>query len=187
MLLQVKMKEISDMIKWTLTIILTVIFSVLHIRGSGTELVGHLLHQQLFFIPIILASFWFHLRAGLIVAVIISVIYITSMQAHMTSPDMKITLLSQVSLYLFIAALIGWLATRLDNQQKQVIKDEKNRSVITLVFAFHSLVETKACRTLAPRQRPQLVLGTGCHPIVVPHLVRQAQAALTVRTVLRRT
>lgn len=136
MLLQVKMKEISDMIKWTLTIILTVIFSVLHIRGSGTELVGHLLHQQLFFIPIILASFWFHLRAGLIVAVIISVIYITSMQAHMTSPDMKITLLSQVSLYLFIAALIGWLATRLDNQQKQVIKDEKNRSVITLVFAL---------------------------------------------------
>jgi len=125
------------MLKWTVTITLITILSFLHIQGSGTELEGHLLHQQLFFIPIILASFWFHLRAGISIAVLISIIYFSTMQIHMTNPDIRITLISQISLYLFVAALIGWLTTRLDKQQKQAIKNEKSRAMVRLVSALN--------------------------------------------------
>lgn len=125
------------MLKWTVTITLITILSFLHIQGSGTELEGHLLHQQLFFIPIILASFWFHLRTGISIAVLISIIYFSTMQIHMTNPDIRITLISQISLYLFVAALIGWLTSRLDKQQKQAIKNEKSRAMVRLVSALN--------------------------------------------------
>ncbi len=124
------------MLKWTIIITIILILSFLHVKGSGTELDRHLLHQQLFFIPIILASFWFHLRAGLSIAIILSIIYFSTMQVHMVNPDIKITLISQISLYLFVAALIGWLTARLDKQQKQAIRNEKSKSIITLVSAL---------------------------------------------------
>lgn len=138
------------MIKWIITAILIVILSALHIQGSSTEIEGHLLHQQLFFIPIILASFWFHLRAGLIVAILMSIVYLTTMLPHMTSPEIKITVISQIALYIFVAALIGWLTARLENQQRATIKAEKERSIVKLVsalsneiFGIASALETK--------------------------------------------
>lgn len=124
------------MIKWTFIITLLVIISYFHIQESRTELESHLLHQQLFFIPIILASFWFRLRAGLCVAVIASTIYSSALLIHMNNPGIQITLISQISLYLFVAALIGSLTSRLDKQQKNALKEEKERSVITLVSAL---------------------------------------------------
>jgi signal transduction histidine kinase len=96
----------------------------------------HFLHQQLFFIPIVLTSFWFRMRAGLIIAVIISTIYLTTMLAHMSSAELTATIVMQVVLYLLIAVLIGWLTGRLKKQQEQAIRDAKSKSVTQLASAL---------------------------------------------------
>lgn len=124
------------MMKWIAILTLIAILSFLHIQGSRTMLEGHLLHQQLFFIPIILASFWFHLRTGLVIAIIVSGIYISSMFYHMSSPSIQISVYTQISLYILIAALIGWLTDRLDKQQQQAIKDEKLNALAKLAAAL---------------------------------------------------
>jgi signal transduction histidine kinase len=105
---------------------------------------SHLLHQQLFFIPIILAGFWFRLQTGLFVAAVVSAIYISSMVFHMHSPSVQVMVFTQISLYIFVAALIGWLTGRLEKQQQQTIQDEKWRSVTKLAsvlgFEIHEIV-----------------------------------------------
>lgn len=133
--------EVKIMVKWIVILSLIAVLSVLHMQGSRTMLEGHLLHQQLFFIPIILASFWFHLRTGLVIAVIVSGIYISSMFYHMSTPHIQIAVYTQISLYILIAALIGWLADRLDKQQQRAIKDEKLSVLAKLAAALSFEIE----------------------------------------------
>ena len=126
------------MFKWTSVISLIVVISFWHIRGSHLSLEGHLLHQELFFIPIIFASFWFRLPAGIIVACIVSMIYLSSMVTHLAMPGIRIAVASQIVLYILIAALIGWLTSRLHGQQLQIIKDEQRSSLAKLASALSS-------------------------------------------------
>ena len=66
----------NDMTLKTVTIALLIgSISIVHIMYHGSEMGFHILHQQLFFIPLILASFWFGLRSGAIVAAITSLLY----------------------------------------------------------------------------------------------------------------
>ena len=144
--------EAKVFIKWAIIIAITAILSFLHMQGGSILFETHLLHQQLFFIPIILASFWFRLRVGLIVAVIISAIFVSSMVHHMTSPSIELTVYLQIALYLFVAALIGWLTGKLEKQQQQAIKAEKWRSVTQLASAL-SLEIQDVVRSLETRYR----------------------------------
>ncbi len=60
------------------TLVLTLLIgslSAAHVMYHGSQLGLHILHQQLFFIPLILASFWFGLRVGFILATVISLLY----------------------------------------------------------------------------------------------------------------
>ena len=55
----------SKLFKIVLIAALIVIISVLHYGAIRGNLGLHILHRELFFIPILLASFWFGLKFGL--------------------------------------------------------------------------------------------------------------------------
>lgn len=129
------------MIKWIIISFLIAVLSFWHIHGSTTNLESHLLHQELFFIPIILASFWFRLQAGITTAVFVSFIYLYSMIPHMDNDDIRIAVYIQMALYLLISTLIGWLAERHHKQQLQMIEEEQIKSLTKLASALSTEIQ----------------------------------------------
>ena len=130
-------------IRWFLIIITITLLSYLHVFSPSHQMAAHILHQELFFIPIMLAGFWFRLPAGIAVAAIISAIYALPL-LYMPITDMPITeemkaaVYMQVSLYIGVGALIGWLATRLHDQQEKMINNER-RAVLAKLGSALSL------------------------------------------------
>ncbi len=124
--------------KWFLIIIAAALLSYLHVFSPSNQMAAHILHQELFFVPIILAGFWFRLPAGLVVATVISGIYALAMLNMSLTEEMKIAVYMQVSLYIGVGALIGWLATRLHNQQEKMINNER-RAVLAKLGSALSL------------------------------------------------
>lgn len=132
-------------LKLLLIVILAGAISAVHLLYTGTNSSFHVLHQQLFFIPIVLASFWFGLRVGLVAAVIISLLYGPAMVVQHHEGGTHLIVLTQVSLYLFIAFLIGWLSDRQRKQQNQLLKGEKistlGKAASTLSFEVRDIVK----------------------------------------------
>lgn len=96
----------------------------------------HILHQELFFIPIILTAFWFRLPAGVVVAAVISAIYALAMLNMPINEEMKTAVYTQISLYIGVAALIGWLATQLHAEQEEKRNNERRASLAKLGSAL---------------------------------------------------
>ncbi len=124
------------MARWLILVSLIVVLSAWHMHGSHLKLESHLLHQELFFVPIILAGFWYSLPWGLAVAILISAVYISSMIPHMGDPNVSAAVFIQVILYILIAGLLGWLTYKLRIQQEQIVKDEQWKSLTRLASAL---------------------------------------------------
>ena len=62
-------------LKTLFIVILIGSISAVHLLYTGSSIGFHVLHQQLFYIPLVLASFWFGIRAGLVTAVAVSFLY----------------------------------------------------------------------------------------------------------------
>lgn len=85
----------------------------------------HLFYQNLYFLPVILAGFWFGLRGGLITSLSITVLYLpfTVMNWKDFSPNDLNTLMEMV-LYNVVASILGILRDREQVKQKQLIEGE---------------------------------------------------------------
>ncbi|EKD39830.1 MAG: Histidine kinase [uncultured bacterium] len=99
--------------------------AAVHLLHPGSHTGFHIVNQQLFFIPLVLASFWFGARAGLATAVAVSFLYGPSMLFRHHEEGRFLVVFTQVSLYLSIAYLMGWLSDRQRRQQQQLLKNER--------------------------------------------------------------
>jgi signal transduction histidine kinase len=101
--------------------------SFLHMTTVPAKYGLHILHSELFFIPIILTSFWFGMRIGLGAAVLVCVIY-APMVVHDKTPThgaAYAVLFTQLAMYVFVSILIGWLSDRRQTQQRKFIEGER--------------------------------------------------------------
>lgn len=101
------------------------IISSLHILYHGSEPGIHVLHQQLFYVPLILTSFWFGLRSGAALAIVISLLYGVPMILRMHGESGHLVVFTQVCLYFFVSMLIGWLSDRERRQQSKLFQNER--------------------------------------------------------------
>lgn len=125
------------MILKTVTIALLIgAISAVHLMYHGTDMGFHILHQQLFFVPLILTSFWFGLRTGVIMAMITSLVYGIPMMYSQHESSGHLIVITQSCLYLLIAMLIGWLS---DRERKQQRKQFQNERITTLGKAASAL------------------------------------------------
>ncbi|MGB3225430.1 MAG: ATP-binding protein, partial [Desulforhopalus sp.] len=99
--------------------------SVVHILYHGSDPGFHILHQQLFFIPLILTSFWFGLRPGFFLAAIISLLYGLPMAFRSHEASDHLIIFTQISLYFLVALLIGWLSDKERKHQIMLFKNER--------------------------------------------------------------
>jgi signal transduction histidine kinase len=99
--------------------------TAVHVLYHGPEPSFHVLHQQLYFIPLILTSFWFGLRSGATIATFIGLLYGVPMifRSHEGSGHMVIV--TQICLYYTVGLLIGWLSDRERKQQVKMFQNER--------------------------------------------------------------
>ncbi|MGW8195222.1 MAG: ATP-binding protein [Desulforhopalus sp.] len=130
--------------KISLVVILTVIIAAVHLLYTGSNPVFHVLHQQLFFIPLVLASFWFGRGKGLLTAAVISALYAPAMFLKVHAEGSSLVVFTQVSLYLFVALLMGWLSDEQRVQQERLLKNERintlGKAASTLSFEVRDIV-----------------------------------------------
>lgn len=123
-------------IKWLLVVVLIISTSYLHLTMHGHDMSSHILHQELFFVPIILASFWFGLWSGLGVAAIVSLIYFLAFFDVESRSNIDLALYLQIGLYIGVAGLIGKLTNTLHEKQEKILRDEQRASLTKLVSAL---------------------------------------------------
>ncbi len=132
-------------IKSFLIIILVVAISIIHLLYTGSNTSFHALHQQLFIIPLVLASYWFGVNAGLLTAVIISAFYGPAMIFRHHQEGIDLVVFTQIAMYLFIAFIMGWLSDRQRRQQHQLLKNERistlGKAASALSFEVQDIVK----------------------------------------------
>ena len=111
--------------KFLTIIVLTGLITILHYSTGHGNMVLHILHRELYTIPILLASFWFGLRIGLSVSAIISVIYAAYILHSDGVHGDAITVFSQIIFFNLIAIVLGWVVDLQRKQQAELMQTEK--------------------------------------------------------------
>ncbi len=91
---------------------LTLLAAYLHYRSSHGSLALHLLHREFFFVPIILAAFWFGLKGGLISSLAVSLIYAPHVVEYSDPHGEVYTVISQLVTFVLMGFILGWLVRR---------------------------------------------------------------------------
>jgi signal transduction histidine kinase len=103
---------------------LVVLITVLHYSTIHGHLALHILHRELYFVPILLASFWFGLKFGFATALIVSLVYAPHVFVYDDPHSTLLTVVSQILVFNLVAVILGWLADRQRRQQKEILEAE---------------------------------------------------------------
>lgn len=95
--------------KHAVVILLIIIISILHFTTRVHHPFLHLIHQQLYLLPIIVTAYWFGKKYGLLVSALSAVLYLpwTLLAGHHESTYYHINNTLGVGLYFLVAYLIG--------------------------------------------------------------------------------
>jgi hypothetical protein len=86
--------------------VLILFITVLHYSTMHGELGHHIAHRELYFIPIILYSFWFGMAPGLAASAIISLVYAPHVYSYSEGNWMPV--LFQVLIFNLVALMLHW-------------------------------------------------------------------------------
>lgn len=105
---------------------LVAVFSVLHYITPASRPILHDVWRKLYFVPILLAAFWFGMRGGLVASVLISVIYLPHVLhqwAHIHTQ--REDALFDILLFNIVGGLTGFLAAREREQREKLEQAQK--------------------------------------------------------------
>lgn len=105
---------------------LVAVFSVLHYITPASRPILHDVWRKLYFVPILLAAFWFGMRGGLFASVLISVIYLPHVLhqwAHIHTQ--REDAVFDIFLYNIVGGLTGFLAAREREQREKLQQAQK--------------------------------------------------------------
>ena len=104
-----------------MVVILVAIITALHYGTMHGRLELHILHRELYFIPILLASFWFGIKFGLVTSVVVSSIYVPQVYFSNTPQSTALTIGFQILIFNLVAIILGYLVDRQKRRQQEVI------------------------------------------------------------------
>lgn len=100
------------MLKVTVVVVSVLVITAIHYSVTKADMGTHLIHRELFFIPILLASFWFGLKAGIITSLTVIVLYVHHLFFYGSAQDHGLTIIFQICIFLVVGILLGWLVDR---------------------------------------------------------------------------
>ena len=115
------MSEYVKPFKVAVIVLLVAIITVLHYRTMHGHLELHILHRELYFIPILLASFWFGIKFGLATSVVVSIIYVPQVYLSNTPQSATLTVGFQILIFYLVAIILGYLVDRQKRRQQEVL------------------------------------------------------------------
>ncbi|AMK11260.1 sensor histidine kinase [Pseudodesulfovibrio indicus] len=101
-----------------------VAISILHFSGLHGSIGLHGIHRELFFIPILLASFWFGLKPGVVVSIVVSAIFIAGIYVDGSHMPAALTI-AQIAIFIFVACMLGWLSDHQRRKNEELVEAEK--------------------------------------------------------------
>ena len=108
-------------IKIGLIVVMLAVIAIWHYSTIQIEIGLHIPHRELLFLPILLASFWFGLKSGLITSVAVSLIYVPQVFAQ---GEFKINIWPvsfQILLFIVVAIMLGLLFERTKRQNEKML------------------------------------------------------------------
>lgn len=102
---------------------LIVIITIMHLGTSEHNMALHVIHRELYFLPILLSAFWFGLYAGLLVSLLVGFLYASYILAFSGGHVSMATVIPQVFVFVLIGAILGWLADREKALQEKRLAD----------------------------------------------------------------
>ena len=115
------MSDFVKLFKVAMVVILVAIITALHYRTMHGLLELHILHRELYFIPILLASFWFGIKFGLVTSVVVSIIYVPQVYLSNTPQSATLTVGFQILIFNLVAIILGYLVDRQKRRQQEVL------------------------------------------------------------------
>ena len=96
-----------------LVIALLLIIVWLHLRLGPDQAVAHVFLQDLYFLPILFAGFWWGPWLGLAAACVVCAMYLPFvLLVHHLTPGQITSSITQMALFMAVALLVGWLRRR---------------------------------------------------------------------------
>ncbi len=111
--------------KWVIIVLAVMAVSVLHFGSPVGDMGMHAVHRELYFIPILLAAFWFGLRMGLVTAAGISALYLGGLAVVGFRHQTPLSAAVQTIVFMITAGLVGLLADRQRKRHEVKAKAEK--------------------------------------------------------------
>jgi signal transduction histidine kinase len=106
-------------------VITTIGISLFHLTASHSQMGAHMVHRELFFIPIVLTCFWFGLKPGLISASAISLIYVSKALLGPETQMPIVPTLFQVFTFGLIAIILGTLVDHNEKVHEENIRKKE--------------------------------------------------------------
>lgn len=104
---------------------LLVVVTALHYGVVPSHPSLHLLHRELYFIPILLAGFWFGLRVAMLTSLAITILYLPPILGGNMLHDTPSTVVAQLVMFNVVALLVGLLEDRRAREQERLLGAEK--------------------------------------------------------------
>jgi signal transduction histidine kinase len=110
------------------------LISALHFLTPIDSVILHQIYQRLYYIPIILAAFWYGWRGGLGAALLASVSYLPHITLHWQHQnyDYALNQYAEVALFFIIGAVTGWLG---DQKHRERERAEKINNELQTAYA----------------------------------------------------
>jgi len=111
-------------VRLSIIFLLIVVVTLLH-YATGTDHGNyHGIYRRLYYLPIILAGFWFGIRGGVLISLVISVIYTPHIMIQWDhNPSLRLEQTLEILLYNIIGLLTGFLSSQVNFQR---LRAEKN-------------------------------------------------------------
>jgi len=117
-----------DRFKIFLVVFLVVITTILHFVTTQNQQYYHIVLRELYFLPILLAAFWYGIRGGLITSFSISALYLPVVMMHwqeFSPEDLDKSL--EIVLFNLVALVMGTLS---DREKKR--EQEKQEAILAM-------------------------------------------------------
>jgi two-component system sensor histidine kinase HydH len=121
-----------------IVMILVGVISTLHFKTSIARPDMHQIYQRSYYIPIVLAGYWFEILGGLITSVVLGVLFVIHISrdwAH--HPDYSFQQYAEIPMYFVMATLIGYLS-----RLQRKTRENAERAAAELASAYQKLNDT---------------------------------------------
>ncbi|MFC1869249.1 PAS domain-containing sensor histidine kinase [Thermodesulfobacteriota bacterium] len=111
-------------LKITLIVFLILVILSLHYFTMHEKVLHHAVYRMLFYLPLVLSSFWFGLRGAILVSITVSLLYLPYVIFRWQGIGYDFNKILESILFVFIALILGYLAQKEREKHKELMHSE---------------------------------------------------------------